>query len=203
MELGARREVAEHDARVAADRHRLPERGLLREVCEEHERPVRGQLVAALDLRQLSQGDREQVRERPALAGGPLLAVRRGAYDDMAPYWPSSTDIYAAPMNEIPKVVFSSTLTDPAWGETRVVAGEPATEIAALKAEAGKPILLHGGASFARSLAGLGLIDEYRLLVHPVALGEGLPLFGARTRLRLRDSRIFSTGVVASTLVPA
>ena len=127
----------------------------------------------------------------------------RGAYEDMAPYWPSSTEVYGAPMNEIPKVVFSSTLTDPEWGETRVVSGDPATEIAALKAEDGKPLLLHGGASFARSLSDLGLIDEYRLLVHPIALGRGLPLFGARTRLRLRDTRTFSTGIVVSTLVPA
>jgi dihydrofolate reductase len=127
----------------------------------------------------------------------------RGAYDDMAPYWPGSTDIYAPPMNEIPKVVFSRTLEQPQWGETRVVSGDLASEIAALKAEEGKPILLHGGASFARELSDLGLIDEYRLLVHPIALGEGLPLFGARTRLRLTDTRAFATGVVTSTLVPA
>ena len=127
----------------------------------------------------------------------------RGAYDDMAPHWPASTDIYAPPMNEIPKVVFSSTLTDPAWADTRVVSGDLATEIAALKAEDGGPLLLHGGASFARTLAGLGLIDEYRLYVHPVALGDGLPLFGERVRLKLVDSRTFATGVVASRLVPA
>jgi dihydrofolate reductase len=98
--------------------------------------------------------------------------------------------------------VFSSTLTDPEWADTRVLSGDLATEIAALKAEDGKPILLHGGASFARSLSALGLIDEYRLLVHPIALGEGLPLFGARTRLRLTSARTFATGIVASTFVP-
>ena len=127
----------------------------------------------------------------------------RGAYDDMAPHWPTSTDVYAPPMNEIPKVVFSSTLTDPAWADTRVVSGDLATEIAKLKAEDGGPLLLHGGASFARALAGLGLIDEYRLYVHPIALGDGLPLFGERVRLKLVDSRTFATGVVASRLVPA
>ena len=121
----------------------------------------------------------------------------------MAPHWPTSTDIYAAPMNEIPKVVFSSTLTDPAWADTRVVSGDLAAEIAKLKAEDGGPLLLHGGASFARALAALGLIDEYRLYVHPVALGDGLPLFGERVRLKLVDSRTFATGVVASRLVPA
>ena len=127
----------------------------------------------------------------------------RGAYDDMAPYWPASTDIYAQPMNEIPKVVFSSTLTEPAWPDTRVVSGDLATEIAALKAEDGKPILLHGGASLARAVSDLGLIDEYRLLVHPVALGEGLPLFGDRIRLKLKESRTFQGGIVVSTLVRA
>ena len=127
----------------------------------------------------------------------------RGAYDDMSPHWPTSTDIYAPAMNEIPKVVFSSTLTDPAWANTRVVSGDLATEIARLRAEDGGPLLLHGGASFARGLAGLGLIDEYRLYVHPVALGDGLPLFGERMRLKLVDSRTFATGVVATRLVPA
>ena len=107
------------------------------------------------------------------------------------------------PMNVIPKVVFSSTLTDPEWADTRVVSGDLATEIATLKAEDGGPLLLHGGASFARALAGLGLIDEYRLYLHPVALGDGLPLFGERVRLKLVDSRTFATGVVATRLVPA
>jgi len=101
------------------------------------------------------------------------------------------------------KVVFSSTLTDPAWADTRIVSGDLATEIAKLKAEDGEPLLLHGGASLARALAGLGLIDEYRLYVHPVALGDGLPLFGERVRLNLIESRTFATGVVASRLVPA
>jgi dihydrofolate reductase len=126
----------------------------------------------------------------------------RAAYDEMSPHWPAATDVFAPPMNEIPKVVFSSTVTDPEWADTRVLSGDLATEIAALKAEDGKPILLHGGASFARSLSALGLIDEYRLLVHPIALGEGLPLFGARTRLRLTSARTFATGIVASTFVP-
>jgi dihydrofolate reductase len=126
----------------------------------------------------------------------------RGAYDDMAPHWPTSDEPYAPPMNEIPKVVFSRTLTEPAWAGTRVVAGDLEREIAALKAEPGDPILLHGGASFARELVRRGLVDEFRLLVHPVALGRGLPLFAERLRLRLTATRAFATGVVATTLVP-
>jgi dihydrofolate reductase len=126
----------------------------------------------------------------------------RGAYDDMAPHWPTSDEPYAPPMNEIPKVVFSRTLTEPAWAGTRVVAGDLEREVAALKAEPGDPILLHGGASLARELVRRGLVDEFRLLVHPVALGRGLPLFAERLRLRLTATRAFATGVVATTLVP-
>jgi len=126
----------------------------------------------------------------------------RGAYDDMAPHWPTSEEPYAPPMNQIPKVVFSRTLTEPAWAGTRVVAGDLEREIAALKAEPGDPILLHGGASLARELVRRGLVDEFRLLVHPVALGRGLPLFAERLRLRLTATRAFATGVVATTLVP-
>ena len=83
------------------------------------------------------------------------------------------------------------------------MSGDLATEIAKLKAEDGGPLLLHGGASFARALAGLGLIDEYRLYVHPIALGEGLPLFGERRRLRLTESQTYATGVIVTKLVPA
>jgi len=126
----------------------------------------------------------------------------RGAYDDMVPHWPTSEEPYAPPMNQIPKVVFSRTLTEPAWAGTRVVAGDLEREIAALKAEPGDPILLHGGASLARELVRRGLVDEFRLLVHPVALGRGLPLFAERLRLRLTATRAFATGVVATTLVP-
>src|SRR5215210_468565 len=124
-------------------------------------------------------------------AGAHLMG--RGAYDDMAPHWPTSAEPYAPPMNEIPKVVFSRTLTEPAWDGTRVVSGDLETEIAALKAEPGGPLLLHGGAGLARELARLRLIDEYRLLVHPVALARGLALFAEPVRLRLTGTRSFST----------
>jgi dihydrofolate reductase len=65
------------------------------------------------------------------------------------------------------------------WARSRVARGELAEEVARLKRESGKDILAHGGASFAQSLAQSGLVDEYRLLVHPVVLGRGLPLFRA------------------------
>jgi dihydrofolate reductase len=135
-------------------------------------------------------------------AGVHIMGSR--TYADMAAYWPCSTDILAAPMNQIPKVVFSRT-KDPklsattkaledanrqapvdkaraavSWSQPRIASGDLAHEITRLKEEPGNDIIAHGGAGFARSLVASGLIDEYQLLVHPVALGVGLPLGAVR-----------------------
>jgi dihydrofolate reductase len=123
----------------------------------------------------------------------------RATYEEMAGHWPSSTTVFAAPMNEIPKVVFSRTLTRAEWGESRIASGDLAEEMSRLKREPGKDLLVHGGSKLVRSLTGLGLVDEYRLIVHPVALGSGAPLFGGRVDLRLVNSRVFATGAVALT----
>jgi dihydrofolate reductase len=101
----------------------------------------------------------------------------RVTYQQMAGHWPTSTHPYAALMNDIPKVVFSSSLERADWPESRIARGDLAEEIASLKAEPGKDLMAHGGAGFAQSLARLDLIDEYRLISHPVAVGSGLPLF--------------------------
>jgi dihydrofolate reductase len=129
----------------------------------------------------------------------------RATYLDMAAYWPSSTEPFAAPMNEVPKAVFSKTLSETPWGETRVLRGDLAEEVEALEMEPGKVVLAHGGASFARALAASGLVDEYRLRVHPVALGSGLPVFSGltgRLRLALVDARTFPNGVAVHTYRP-
>jgi dihydrofolate reductase len=92
------------------------------------------------------------------------------------------------------------------WTDSRVVGGDLAVEIARLKEEPGKEILAHGGARFAQSLVKLGLIDEYRLLIHPVALGRGLPLFGALSKpidLKLVSTTAFGGGTVANVYRPA
>jgi dihydrofolate reductase len=134
---------------------------------------------------------------------------------DMAAYWPTSTDMFAPPMNQIPKAVFSRQgITIPenanmtgepqpgaaSWATPYVASGNLAEEIARLKAGESKPIIAHGGARFARSLVARGLIDQFVLLVHPVALGKGLPLFSelaAPTPLRLMSSKAFPGGAVA------
>lgn len=91
------------------------------------------------------------------------------------------------------------------WAETPVLTGDLATEIKRLKQKAGKDILAHGGASFAQSLVKDGLIDEYHLIVHPVALGQGLPLFSQLARpadLKLVNSTPFDSGAVAQIYRP-
>jgi riboflavin biosynthesis pyrimidine reductase len=148
----------------------------------------------------------------------------------------STTDVFAPPMNQIPKVVFSKQGTSvlqgtdttlalrdaranagperrgalqtgaDSWAQAYVATGNPAEEIAKLKAQRGKPIVAHGGASFARSLIALGVVDQYALLVHPVALGKGLPLFAglpAPKILKLLSSTTFPRGTVAQIYRPA
>lgn len=127
-------------------------------------------------------------------------------YGDMAAHWPTSTEPYAPPMNEIPKVVFSKSLRETSWGDTRIAPGELAVEIDSLKRQPGKDLLAHGGVRFARSLIDSGLVDEYRLMVHPVVLGKGLSPFStlpAPARLKLVDAITFQTGVIAKSLHPA
>jgi dihydrofolate reductase len=101
----------------------------------------------------------------------------RVTYTEMAGFWPTSSDAYAAPMNEIPKVVFSKTLERAEWPESQIARGDLAEEVSRLKGEPGKDLVAWGGATFAQALASNDLIDEYRLITHPVAAGVGAPLF--------------------------
>jgi dihydrofolate reductase len=123
----------------------------------------------------------------------------RVTYEEMASYWPTSSHDYAAPMNEIPKVVFSTSIERADWPETTVARGDLPEEIAALKGTPGKDLVAWGGARFAQSLARLGLIDQYRLITHPVAVAKGEPLFKDLTspaQLRLVESRTYTSAAV-------
>jgi dihydrofolate reductase len=141
--------------------------------------------------------------DRVAKAGAHLMG--RTTYQEMAAYWPTSTHPYAAPMNDIPKVVFSRTLSQGSWATTRIARGDLAAEIAALKQEPGPDVMAHGGASFAAALAARGLIDEYCLVIQPVALGRGQALFAelpAALPLELIEARSFECGVVVHLYRP-
>lgn len=153
-----------------------------------------------------------------------LHAMGRKSWHDMASYWPTAAGPFAAPMNAIPKIVFTRTelgagAPTPALADARAAdaAQQPAApevvrgwahprvarnlveDIRQLKSEQGGDILAHGGASFARSLIEHDLIDEYYLPIHPVVLGRGLSIFAdARPRdVELVDVKAFEKGIVA------
>jgi dihydrofolate reductase len=130
----------------------------------------------------------------------------RNTYEEMAGFWPTSDDAYAEPMNTIPKVVFSTSLEHADWAATRIARGKLRDEIAQLKQEATGSLIAWGGAAFAQSLTRLGLIDEYRLVLHPVALGEGLPLFRgleAPLQLDLVEATAYESGLTLLVYRPA
>jgi dihydrofolate reductase len=105
------------------------------------------------------------------------IVLGRGAYDEMAPAWSSSESPMARLINSLPKRVFSTTAPEFEWANARQTPHPVEEEIAAMKRDGGGDIVAFGGARFAHSLARRRLIDEYRLTVHPVALGAGLPLW--------------------------
>jgi dihydrofolate reductase len=123
--------------------------------------------------------------EDDAVTAWKLNSVRRAGthimgrvtYAEMAAYWPSSTSVYAASMNTIPKVVFSRTLPSADWPDSRIARGDLVEEINTLRHEPGGDIMAHGGAAFVQALSRQHLIEEYRLVIRTVALGSGLPLF--------------------------
>jgi dihydrofolate reductase len=136
-------------------------------------------------------------------AGAFLLG--RKTYEIFATYWPTVTqvdDLIAQALNTRPKYVASRTLSSATWKETTILSGDVAAEVAKLKEEPGKPILLVGSSELAQDLMQNDLIDVYQLWVHPVVLGEGKRLFregGPGRTLKLSDSRTTSLGLVIKT----
>jgi dihydrofolate reductase len=129
-------------------------------------------------------------------AGTHLIGA--ATYSAWTGFWPTASGPFAAPMNEIPKVVFSNSLTSADWGETTIATGDLAAAVTRLKQDrSGGYLLAHGGVRFARSLVETGLVDEYRLLVHPTVLGAGERIFQAPLALEPTSTTVFSAGAVA------
>ena len=119
--------------------------------------------------------------------------------------WPKGSGVYADVMNKIPKVVFSKTLTPADWPESQIASGELAEDIDGLKREPGGVILAYGGTTFIGSLIRENLIDEYRMVIHPVVIGNETGLFGPLReprRLDLIDARTFPSGTAIHTYRP-
>jgi dihydrofolate reductase len=132
----------------------------------------------------------------------------RVAYQGFANYWPAAATNPLSPKNEIdfahwiektPKIVFSKTLEKLEWKNSRLVKGNIVEEVAKMKQQPGKDLLMFGGAGIASTFMKLDLIDEYRIKVHPIILGKGIPLFKGikdRMNLKLLKSKTFDSGVV-------
>jgi dihydrofolate reductase len=132
------------------------------------------------------------------------VLLGRVTYEIMAGAWPKMTEETspgADRMNSAAKVVVSKTLTSAPWGKyapARVIKDNVEQQVRALKEDSGKDIVIYGSGTLVRSLTELGLIDEYHLLVHPILLGDGKPLFksvGRPVSLKLLRTQTFGNGV--------
>ena len=138
------------------------------------------------------------------------LLMGRVLYEEWAAIWPNQDpeeNPVAAQMNGRRKYVVSTTLEEPlAWNNASLIGENVAEQISEIKAQPGKDIVISGSGTLVRSLLEDGMIDELRLMVHPVVVGSGKRLFeegGNQTALQLVDSKPFSTGVVYLTYKPA
>jgi len=137
---------------------------------------------------------------RDMLRNVDTLLFGRKTYQHMADYWPSApAEEIADHMNNLPKIVFSRTLQRAEWKNSTLVKSDAAAEISRLKQLPGKDMVVLGSASLASFLLQRGLIDEYRIILNPVLLGSGRPLFQdvrQRLRLKLSSTKLFGSGVV-------
>jgi len=128
------------------------------------------------------------------------LLFGAATYKMMAAYWPTAPrDEIADQMNGLPKVVFSQTLKSADWNNSKLVSGNAAEEIARLKRLPGEDLVILGSAHLASSLLSQGLIDEYRVVLNPVLIGNGKPLFPGlkqQLKLKLASTRQFASGVI-------
>jgi dihydrofolate reductase len=167
------------------------------------------------ERRGLGQADPEQVLRRVPIAvaehlfrealGTEALLLGRRTYEPFAASWPSRDGEFAGKFNSMPKYVVSSTLEDPEWNNSTVLAGDLVEEVSRLKRELDGEIVVYGSIRLARALIEHDLVDELRLMLYPVVLGAGERLFGELSHkkpLRLVDTKAVGDGVLIHTYEP-
>lgn len=154
-----------------------------------------------------AEGDKFKYDE---LFASTALLLGRVTYQGFAQAWPNMDEgDFGDRMNSIPKYVVSSTLTDAeaTWGETTVIRGDAIGHLARIRQEGSGVLLVHGSSQLAQDLISHGLVDELRLLVFPILLGEGKRLFPAAltdsARLVLTSSATAGDGILMLTYEPA
>jgi dihydrofolate reductase len=135
------------------------------------------------------------------------LLLGRVTYEGFAKAWPSVKDEqgFADRMNNLPKYVVSTTLRTLEWKNSRLLTGDIAEEVATLKQQPGQNLLVAGSCKLVQTLMQYDLVDEYRLLVHPIVLGSGKRLFGEQPdmqALKLLEAKTFKSGIVALSYQP-
>ncbi|HEX3564225.1 MAG TPA: dihydrofolate reductase family protein, partial [Acidimicrobiales bacterium] len=122
---------------------------------------------------------------------------------DMVPYRDEpdsdqSAGSHFAWVNEVPKIVFSTTLTEATWRNSRLIRDNVAAEVEALQAGPGGTMAIYASPKLVHSFIEMALMDEFRLIVHPVTIGSGIPLFHDKSKLDLDllESRVFASGAV-------
>ena len=131
-----------------------------------------------------------------------VLLFGRVTYELMASYWPEADDddfAVAERMNSLPKVVVSTTLEEADWNNTRVVSENVVEEVSELKRQPGDDLAIFGSSKLTVSMLEAGLVDELRIIVNPILLGDGHSLFAGLaddSELRLLDTRAFENGNV-------
>ena len=145
-----------------------------------------------------------------AMAASDAMLMGRVLYEEWAAFWPDQDpdeNPVAARMNGVRKYVVSTTLEEPLeWQNSTLIGDNVAEEISKLKEQPGKDISISGSPTLVRSLLQDGLLDELRLMLHPIVVGSGKRLFedgGDQKALQLVDSKTFSTGVLYLTYQPA
>ena len=147
--------------------------------------------------------------ERALRADADAVLLGRVTFEQFRGYWPHRVDDATGVsdyLNETQKYVVSSTLTEPGWENTTVLRGPLDEEVAALKGGDGGDIVATGSITLVKALVGTGLVDEYRLFVHPVVLGAGARLFddaAGRGGLELIEAHPFRSGVTLLRYRPA
>ena len=138
----------------------------------------------------------------------------RITYQQMAAYWPDAKDedpVIKDKMNNLQKIVFSNTLEKAEWNNTTIrhtiiIKSKIEDEVKKIKQQPGKDIVIFGSGTLVSELSQSKLIDEYRLIINPVILGNGNPLFKSlneRINLKLRDTKPLNSGSVILTYIPA
>jgi dihydrofolate reductase len=148
---------------------------------------------------EISRGDEGDKFKLDETMDSAALLLGRVTYEGFAEAWPERTGEFANKFNDMPKYVVSSTLKDPEWSNSTVIAPDDLVqEVSTLKREIDGNIVVHGSARLVQALLENGLVDELRLMVFPVVLGRGKRLFGETTDkkpLRLTESHTVGDGV--------